>query len=163
MPEAAQKAPQPAPGATPGSREDPLRNYLWEITLGGILAGQFITCRGLEVRVDAIPFWEGGDLVERKVPGRVSVGTVTLEKGITKSTASALWSWMKSVTETPPVKRQTVMLKMLDTNGTSEVMTFVLYEAWPSAWRAAPLDAASSTIAIQHLELTYERLAQDVS
>ncbi len=161
MPEAAQKAPPPAPGA--GSRGDPLRNYLWEITLGDVPAGQFITLRGLEVRVDIIAHWEGGDLVERKVPGRVSVGTVTLEKGITKPTASALWSWMKSVTANPPVKRQTVMLKMLDANGTSEVMTFVLYEAWPCAWRAAPLDAASSTIAIQSLELAYERLDQDVS
>ena len=163
MAEAVEKAPKPAPGATPGSREDPLRNYLWEIELGGILAGQFITCSGLEVSVDAIPFWEGGDLVERKVPGRVKVGTVTLEKGITKSTASALWSWMKSVTETPPVQRQTVTLKMMDTNGTSEVMTFVLYEAWPSAWRAAPLDAGSSTIAIQRLDITYERLAHDAT
>jgi phage tail-like protein len=163
MPEAAQKAPPAAPGSGPGSREDPLRNYLWEVQLGGIPAGQFIECKGLEVRVDSIAYWEGGDLVERKVPGRVSYSTITLEKGLTKATASALWDWMKSVVTNPPVKRQTVMIRMLDTDGRTERLTWNLYEAWPCAWRAAPLNAASSTVAIQSLELAYERLDQDAT
>lgn len=160
MPEAAQKAPAPTPGAAPGSREDPIRNYLWEIQLGGIPAGQFMQCSGLEVKVDPISYWEGGDLVERLVPGRVTHARVTLQKGITQSSSSALWNWMKSVVTTPPVQRQTVMLRLLDTNGVAEKMTWVLYEAWPCAFRVEPLDAASSTYAIHSMDIAYERLDQ---
>jgi len=163
MPEAAQKAPAPAPGSTPGSREDPIRNYLWEIQLGGIPAGQFAQCSGLEVQVDPISYWEGGDLVERLVPGRVTHARVRLQKGITQASSSALWSWMKSVVSTPPVQRQTVMLRLLDTNGVSAKMNWVLYEAWPCAFRVEPLDAGSSTWAVHSMDIAYERLEQQTT
>lgn len=159
MAEAAQKAPQNQSSATPGARVDPFRAYDWKVQIEGMTEGHFMQCSGLEISVDTISYSEGGDTVEHKMPGLVHYSSITLEKGLTAS--KELWDWMQTLISKPPLQRKTVSILMLAPDGVTERLRWNLYCAFPKAWRAAPLNAASSMVAIQSLELAYERMDQD--
>ena len=56
------------------------------------------------------------------------------------------------------VERKDVHIVMLDADGVGEKMRWSLGKAWPSAWRAAPLDALGRDVAIEELTLVYESI-----
>jgi phage tail-like protein len=155
-------ATQTAPPATPGMRDDPLRAYDWKIQILGLTAGHFMKCSDLEINVEVISFPEGGDHgVERKMPGRIHFSSITLEQGLTSS--KELWDWMQSAVTKPPVQRKSVAILMMATDGVTEKLRWNLHDAWPCQWRAHPLDAANSQVAIHSLRLAYESLDQDAT
>ena len=135
---------------------DPYRAYNFKLVIEGVTEGHFTECSGLGVKVEAIRYREAGNSqVVRRVPGRVEYADVTLRYGLTVS--HDLWDWfMTAVAGT--VVRKNVSILMLDPDGTTEAMRWNLFDAWPSEWRAAPLDAMSQEIAIESLTLVYEEL-----
>jgi phage tail-like protein len=159
MPEPAEKAPQAQSGATPGVFIDPYRSYNFKLIILGVTEGHFTQCSGLGMKVDAIAYREGGTTqVIHRLPGRVDYAPVTLQYGVTES--RELWDWMMSAVK-GSVQRQTVQIVMLDADGVTERLRYTLQHAWPSEWRAAPLDAMSSLVAIESLELVYETVDRD--
>ena len=75
-----------------GVRFDPAPAYLFTIELGGILAGLFTECSGLEVERDIEKYEEGGvNNYVHKLPGRVKFDNIVLKRGLGLS--MALWDW----------------------------------------------------------------------
>jgi len=160
MPAAADKGPETPTPNTPGARQDPFRAYDWKVQILGMADVHFMNCSGINVQVETISVCEGGDHgTERKMPGRATHASITLERGLTSS--KELWEWMQSVLSKPPVQRKTVSILLLAPDGVTEQLRYTLYDAWPCGYHAKQLNSASSLIAIHSLELAYERLDQD--
>jgi phage tail-like protein len=68
-----------------------------------------------------------------------------------------MWDWMQKAVS-GSVERRTVHILMLDPEGINEKLRWTLHDAWPCAWHGAPLDAMSSLVAVESLELVYETL-----
>jgi phage tail-like protein len=148
------KAPQAA-GNTPGAFVDPFLTFNFKLMITGITEAHFTQCSGLGVRIETTSYVEAGNPVERQIPGRARHDPVTLKYGFTQS--QELWDWMMSAVN-PPVQRKDVQVIVLDADGITETVRWTLYNAWPSAWRAEPLDTNRSGVAIHEMELVYETL-----
>ncbi len=145
-----------ATSATPGTFVEPVRSYNFKLEIDGITAGHFTECSGLGARVDVIKYREGGQgQIVRSLPGRVEYADVILSYGV--SVSRELWDWFLRSVE-GQVERKNVSIIMLDSVGTSEVLRWNLLNAWPREWRGATLDALASTVAIESVCLTFDRL-----
>jgi len=107
------------------------------------------------VTVEALRYAEGRSPVERRIPGAVKYGDVTLSYGLTSS--NELWKWMKTAIS-GKVERKNVSIVLLGADGAAEVLRWNLNGAWISKWRGAPLDALAQEIAIESITLVYETL-----
>ncbi len=134
---------------------DPLRSYNFTVLIEGVTAGRFVECSGLDVKVHAIRYQEGGSHIARRIPGPVEYGDVTLRYGLTTSTE--LWNWFSNVVR-GQVERRNVSILMLAPDDVTEALRWDLIAAWPSEWRAAPLDALSKEVAIESLTLVFETI-----
>jgi len=156
----AQNPPAANPPAGPGGPgagwTDPFRGYNFKLEIQGVTAGHFTECTGLGIKVDAIRYREaGGAGVVHRVPGQVDYGDVTLSYGLTQT--HELFDWFMTAVEGNP-QRKNVSILMLDSAGVNEVLRWDLINAWPSAWRGAPLDALALEIAIEGVTLVFESL-----
>lgn len=147
-------------GATPGVFVDPFRAFHFKLVILGITEAHFTQCSGLGIRVDPISYSEGGSPVEHQIPGRVHFDPVTLQFGFTDS--RELWEWMMSIVKKQvPIPRKNINILVLDADGITEKVRWTLYNAWPSAWRGAELNALSpSRVAIHSVEFVYENVDQ---
>jgi phage tail-like protein len=135
---------------------DPYRSYNFKLVIQGITEGHFTECSGLNVRVQALAYREGGiSQVVHRLPGRVEYGDVVLRYGLTGSTG--LWDWFLTAVQ-GKVEPRNVSIVMLGPDGVTEALRWNLVNAWPSEWRGAPLDALGREVAIESLTLVFETL-----
>lgn len=120
-----------------------VRNF--RVFLGSVEVG-FCHVEGLasESLIDEL----SGERVERWTP-------VVLRRAL--GTDRSLFEWRERAAGGRPYPRD-VGLDQLDPAGERCVNTFVLSGAWPTRWSGPVLDAGSDSIALEELELSYERL-----
>ena len=121
------------------------------------VVGGFKKVSGMESSTEVIEFKQGNDPVVRKKPGRTTYANLVLERGYTAS--DDLWQWRKGIEE-GRVDRRSGSIIVLDQNF-EEVARYNFYEGWPCKWEAPPMDAESSGMAIEKVELAVERLERD--
>lgn len=129
----------------------------------------FSEVTGIEASVDVIEFRQGNahSLAPVKIPGLVKHGNITLKFGYTLDNAFKTWI-QECVSETRgEMPRNDVQIEMIDINGgapttlnTSVTGTrvWLLKEAWVCKYNAPDLNAATSEVAIESVELAYEEL-----
>jgi phage tail-like protein len=132
-------------------------NFIVEIDGEQIAAFQEVT--GLDSENTPIEYREGADAVNtvRKLPGIEKYPNLTLKRGITGNLA--LWDWRKQARDGaaafPPVRDVTIQLQ----NEVHEnVMKWTLTNAWCSKLTGPTLNATSNEIAVETMELAYDRL-----
>ena len=140
-----------------GSRQDPYKRFNFLVQIEGINSAGFTEVVGLGTSVDVIDYREGGDRTIRKLPGLRKFGNVTLKRGVTKS--SELQDWHRNVLQ-GQIDRRNVAIILLDDGG-QEVVRWILSDAWPLKWEGPSLDALSSEVAIEALELCCEGLERE--
>lgn len=157
MPDRAESpAPTSQSGAQPGTVAEPYRAYNFKLIVQGITEGHFTECSGLGMRVDVIRYREGGtSQVVHCIPGPVEYADISLRYGLTAS--QELFDWFMSAVN-GRVQRKNVSIVMLDSSGVSETMRWDLFNAWPSEWRGAVLNAIDREVAIESLTLVFETL-----
>lgn len=146
---------------------------------GANVPAGFMSCTTPEATTEAVEYREGHFNYPMKFPGNTTVSDVTLQKGVAPS-SSNFWNWLRVVIEGSGNYRTTVTIKhynrsvLTNTRPTTTVSAkssftntaagdgvasreYVLYEAFPIRHKvAADLDASSSDISIQELDLAYE-------
>jgi phage tail-like protein len=148
-----------AVAATQVGATDPFRNFNFLLDINGVSQGHFTECSGMTVKVEAIQYREGGNgQIVRQIPGQVQYGPVTLRYGLTSSTE--LWEWLMTAVQ-GRVVRKNVSIIMVDADGSTTAMHWILENAWPSEWRGAPLNALGHEMAIESLTLHYETLRRE--
>ena len=143
-------------------------NFLVTVdTVSGTAAFSEVT--GIEASVDVIEFRQGNanSLAPVKIPGLVKHGNVTLKRGYTLDSAFKTWI-QECVSEVRgAIPRNNVQIEMIDITGGSpqnlqETITgnrvWILTNAWVTKYNAPDLDAKTSDVAIESVELAYEEL-----
>ncbi len=138
------------------ANNDIYRAYNFRLDIQGVIAGYFTEVSGLQVKVETIPYREGGGLPGvRKLPGRVDIGDITLRYGLTDS--SYMWDWLMTAVD-GNVERRNISIILMGTDGVSEVARWNLENVWVSEWRGAKLDAMGQQAAIEWMTLAAETL-----
>lgn len=133
----------------------------------GIAAFSEVT--GIESTVEMIEFRQGNahSLAPVKIPGLVKHGNVTLKMGYTLESGFKTWI-QECVSETRgQMPRYDVTIELIDINigsPNTEVTTpqgnriWVLTDAWVTKYNAPDMDAKTSDVAIESVEIAYEEL-----
>lgn len=142
------------------------RFYL-ELSLNGSqdsVDGVFLECQGFKRTQDAIEISEvtsnkwgaanKGLVVRTKIPGNVKSGNITLRRGMTSSLT--LWQWFEAVQEGKwATQRKNASLTIYNQAGQVQAR-FELAGAWPASYKIADVNARSSEIEIEEVEIAFE-------
>ena len=128
-------------------------NFLVEID--GVTVARFAEVSGLDTTTDVIEYREGNQATTvRKIPGLSKFTNITLRRGYTEATE--LWDWRKTVLDGQTHRRSGSV--MLLNEAREGAVRWNFYDEWPSALRGPSLDAGTSAVAIETLEITCEFL-----
>jgi len=119
------------------------------LEIEGISMGGFVGCSGLGARTDVLSYAEGGAGAARSFRGKTFHSTLVLERGIFRS--SELHDWF--------VKgdRRDGAVVLLSAEG-REVLRWNFSRGWPCRWEGPALDARTSGVALERLEIAHEGL-----
>ncbi len=156
--------------ANDGQSSYPLTKMNFLVTVDNVSGtAAFTEVTGIEATVDVIEFRQGnsGSLAPVKIPGLVKHGNVTLKFGYVMDSAFKTWI-QECVSETRgEMPRSKVQIEMIDINGgaPSQLVTsitgarvWVLSNAWVTKYNAPDLNASTSEVAIESVEIAYEEL-----
>lgn len=126
--------------------------------------GIFLECQGFQRTQEPIEICEvtpqkwgvakNGRVVRTKLPGNVKSGNITLRRGMTSSIA--LWHWFQEVQEGKWARqRKNVSLTIYD-QAAQEQARFELTGAWPTSYKIADVNARSTDIEIEEVEVAFE-------
>jgi phage tail-like protein len=156
-------------------RHDPYRGFKFKVVIDGFTKAGFQKVSGLKEATEVTDYREGTDAVTpRKLPGLTSYDNVTLEHGLSNN--QDFRKWRQQIVNlgkeagaagdgpagtAPPLEfRKTVVISLFDKGG-NEVKQYELLEAWPASLEIGDLDAMSSDVVIESLELTHEGLKEN--
>jgi len=137
------------------NRVDPYRGFNFLVEIDGITQAGFQECSGLDATTDAIDYREGSDPNHvRKLTGLNKFSPITLKRGLTDS--DELWKWRQTVIDGKTVRKNGSII-LLNESG-EERLRWNFLAAWPSKWTGPSLNATSTAVAVESLELTHEEL-----
>jgi phage tail-like protein len=141
----------------PGQQPVYFRAFQFLVEIDGISQARFQEVGGLDATTDVIEYREGGDnLGTRKLPGQTKHSNLSLKRGYTADTQ--LWKWYEDVmTGRTEAIRRNVSVIQLDMAG-QEVLRWNLYQAFPIKYTAPAFNAKGNDLAIETLEIAYERI-----
>lgn len=133
--------------------EDPLQKFKFRVIIPGIPSSiGFQTVSGLSEETEVVEYDESGFPYTHKLPGKNSVGEVTMERGMFAD--ASMQDVYKSTLQNPDF-RNTFIVQLLDRFGEVQ-RTWKLAEAWVSSWEGSDLDASSSDVAIETITVQFE-------
>lgn len=132
--------------------EDPLQKFHFRVTLPGFPPMGFQKCTGLTYEASSTTYDEGGYDHTHKMPGRLQVGDVTLERG---TYADSSFQTLIREALTQETMRHTVIIEHMD-RFKNVKKVYKLAECWASKWEGSDLDATSDDPAIEKLTLVFE-------
>jgi len=138
-----------------GTRTDPYGGYNFIVEIDGITQAGFQEVSGLDASTDATDYREGTDPNHaRKLPGLNKFSAITLKRGITDS--DELWKWRTTVIDGKTIRKNGSII-LLDNTG-KERLRWNFFNAWPSKWTGPSLNASSTAVAVESLEITHEEV-----
>ena len=127
-----------------------------EFDLSGIGEQDFLfrDVSGISMQLEEETLSEGGEnRFSHKFPGRASYDNLVLKRGLLVD--STLRKWCEDAIYNLSIEPTTVWVTVLnDQHEPLQVYTFV--NAWPKKWNISDLNAMSSDIIIESLELAYQ-------
>lgn len=132
--------------------------------------GIFLECRGFQRTQEVIEVCEvtaqtwgaksqsQGRVVRTKLPGNVKSGNLTLRRGMTLSTT--FWAWFQQVQDGNWGKQRKDAALVIYDQSSQEIARFNLFRAWPTSYKITDVNARSSEIEVEELEIAYEEFAR---
>ena len=139
------------------TRRDPYGSFNFLVEIDGIMRAGFREAGGLDSTIDVTEYREGGDnITSRKYPGQVKFSNISLKWGMSDDTD--LYQWHRQwATGDPAAARKNGSVVVLDRQG-QEKARWNFFNGWPSKWTGPALNATSTEIAIETLEIAHEGL-----
>jgi phage tail-like protein len=135
------------------TRNDPYRRFNFLLEIDGVTKAGFSEVSGLTTETTVIEYREGNErATTRKIPGLTKYSNIVLKRGITRD--RSLWDWRKTVIAGATLRTSGSII-LLD-ESRQEVARWNFREAWPCKWEGPALNAKSSEMAIETLELAHE-------
>lgn len=135
----------------------PLPKFKFSVDWGSQQNIAFQEVSGLDAETQIIEYRDSNspEYATVKMPGIAKYGNVTMKRGI--FTADNLfWDWYSKITMNT-IKRETVIIKLLDENNKAQV-TWTLHNAWPTKITATDLKSDANEVAIDSIEIAHEKL-----
>lgn len=148
-------------GYVSGKRKDPYRAYGFRVMrMDGTVMGAFHKVTGLHAEIEVTPYREGDEAGRmRKIPGLADFDNIVLERGL--DTNQTMYGWFKKVfnlfgqADPDDEFREDLFIVLLDHRGI-EVKRWKAVECWPAVYELDDLDAESSDILFERIELANE-------
>ena len=136
------------------TRNDPFPQFNFQVKIDGIVVAGFSEVSGLTTDTNIIEYREGSENVGtvRKLAGLMKYNNIVLKRGWTADTK--LWAWRKSVID-GKTQRKTGSIVLLD-ESRSPALSWEFREGWPCKWEGPALNAKTSEVAIETLEIANE-------
>jgi phage tail-like protein len=136
------------------ARPDPLRGFRFLVEIEGIASGGFTRVKGLSRELKIESYREGGvNEYEHKLVTQVTYPVVVLERGLA---LDDLWKWALAAAD-GDVKRKTVWIRLQD-EANQRTWAWQVEWAIPVKWTASDLDAQTSPVVMESLELAHHGL-----
>lgn len=136
------------------TRQDPLHGFRFLVEIEGITSGGFARVKGLSREVKYESYREGGVIeYEHKLITQVSYPVVVLERGLA---LDDLWKWALATAD-GEVQRRTVWIR-LHNQANERMWAWQVEYALPVKWAASDLDAQTSPVVMESLELAHHGL-----
>ncbi|HEX9454398.1 MAG TPA: phage tail protein [Candidatus Binatia bacterium] len=136
-------------------RNDPYKVFNFIVEIDGIAAAGFSECSGLSTATDIIEYREGNERGgARKLPGLTKFANIVLKRGLTRSLD--LWNWRKTVINGAVERKSGAIVLLADDH--TPAGRFRFHAGWPAKWEGPALNAKSSEVAIETLEIAHEGL-----
>lgn len=136
------------------TRQDPLRGFRFLLEIEGITSGGFTRVKGLSRELKYESYREGGVVeYEHKLITQVSYPVVVLERGLA---LDDLWKWALAAAD-GDVKRRTIWIR-LQNEANERMWAWQIEHALPVKWTASDLDAQTSPVVMESLELAHHGL-----
>jgi phage tail-like protein len=137
--------------------KDPLISAWFSVEFQGSIKGAFRECTGLgseNAVVTEKASDEKGQMVYKRLPGRMQWADITLRRGITDE--MDMWKWRKLCEQGKiDEARKNGSIVMYDTKGT-EVARWNLTNAWPSKLTGPTANAGDNQVGIEEMVITHE-------
>ncbi|MBV9759628.1 MAG: phage tail protein [Acidobacteriaceae bacterium] len=135
-------------------RNDPYSGFNFLIEIDGVVKGGFSECSGLTSDTNVIEYREGNEkqLTARQIPGLMKYTHIVLKRGY--SSDQSLWTWRQRVID-GNVDRRSGSITLLD-DARNPALTWNFREGWPSKLDGPSLNAKTSDVAIETLEICHE-------
>ena len=122
-----------------------------------LVSAAFSECDGLEMGMEIKTIREGGSNDRQiRLAGPATVGQLTLKRGMTDASFD-LWKWMSDSIADPSLRAEAEVV-LYGADGASERARFVLSRCLPTRLKAPTLNAKDGAIAVEELQLAYERI-----
>lgn len=135
-------------------------NFAVEIKVDGVamqvVDAAFSECDGLEMTMDVKTIREGGNNGKQiRLSGPMSFGQVTMKRGMTANLE--LWDWFNLML-TDQSLRADAEVVIFASDGETERARFLLSRCVPVKLKSPPLNAKDGAVAIEELQIAYEKL-----
>lgn len=135
--------------------------FRFTVTIGNLDQAAFTECTLPSLQVETIDINEGGlESIVHRLPVRVKASTVTLRRGIVKS--SELWAWYDQVRRgdiSKALREVTITMFGLSHGSASSsiipISTWVFHRAYPIKWVGPQLKAGDQAIALEEIEIAH--------
>jgi phage tail-like protein len=135
-------------------RQDPLRVFRYLVEINGLVSGAFLRVKGISREVRHESYREGGvNEYEHKLLTQVSYPVIVLERGIV---LDDLWKWAQDAADGEATRR-TLQVRLQDERG-KNTWAWQIQDALPVKWTSSDLDATSSQVVMETLELAHHGL-----
>ena len=123
-----------------------------------LVSAAFSECDGLELGMEIKTIREGGANDRQiRLAGPTTVGQLTLKRGMTDASFE-LWKWMSDSIADPSLRAEAEVV-LLAADGASERARFVLSRCLPVKLKAPALSGKDGAVAVEELQLAYERIS----
>ena len=151
MPGAGANKPDPAFGL----------GFRFTVKIDDVDLGGWQACSGLKVEFKSTEVKFGGDYVtQRWLPDKVAHPKVVLKRAVELTSSGKVQDWLSQAgrawIESGASSKASMATITLYDSGQDPVLTWFLTNVRPSAWSGPDLDATSSKVAIETLELIHE-------
>ncbi len=129
--------------------------YRFAVELDGMLVAGFSEVTGLESQTEYEEIREGGvNGYVHRLPKGVRTPPIVLRRGV--SSSQELWSWYESSSQ-GRVTRKSGSIILYKHDG-AELCRWNFFEAYPVRWTGPTLNASSSEVAVEAVELIHNGL-----
>ena len=140
----------------PGDRVDPFHVFNFRVEIAGTSVAGFREVSGLSFNVDPVEYREGTDipLHSRKQPGMRKFPNIVCKRGETPD--KQLWNWYANVLNGVPDRRDGAIV--LQDEQHQDVLRWEFSSGWICKWEGPTMNATTSDLAIESIEICVERV-----
>lgn len=136
------------------ARVDPYRGFRFLLDIEGIQSGAFARLKGLSRELKRESYHEGGvNDYEHQLISQVTHPVVVLERGLG---ATDLWQWARDAADGDVTRRKVTV--RLNNEAGADGWIWHMDHALPVKWTCTDLDAMSSQVIFESLELAHHGL-----